>query len=146
MLEKVKAACGHEVDFPHFDPAKDRYRQKRRDNVTGKKCHACRQQDHQERMRLQQEAAAKRPKKKKDGPGRLPHGSVFAGPNGLGGPLWDQTKNRWFGSLLVPGYPVFEAEHSAVFRLLIKLDKMFRQAEKERIKNADSQALPAGMG
>lgn len=113
---RVKFTCGHE--FPVLD-------------LQGAACSQC----------VRKSKAARRlrnAKKRKDrynpdhpvaakesGPsaGRLPDGSAFA-------VSFDATAVRWSGTLTVPGHPPFTADHHAVFKLLGRLDVMFRNATK----------------
>lgn len=135
--EPVVAVCSHVVMMPLFDPSKDRYRDGRRQNILSKPCPQCRQKAHQDRMARDAEAKAKR---KNDAPKRLPDGSAFLGKGGVGGPTWDATANRWFVSLQVPGYPLYEANGSALFRVLIALDKMYRKDEKSKLAETNNEA------
>ena len=60
---------------------------------------------------------------------RLPHGAAFS-------VTYDAQEVRWSGTLAVPGATPIFAEASAVFTLLGKLDKMFRETLTQPEKTA----------
>jgi hypothetical protein len=129
-FEKVVALCGHQVDFGLFEDRKDKYREGRRQKVTGRPCPACRQQAHEARREQEQAAgrlrrAAKARQQRQTAPqpgeqaqGRLPDGSRFA-------VVYDAGKEEWSGTLTV-GAETFTASASGVFKLLSKLDRLYR--------------------
>jgi hypothetical protein len=125
--EKVTAACGHEVDFGLFEDKKDKYRDDRREKKRGQLCPACREQKEREvqeaaRLRRQEKAekrvAQPETRKKRHPPERLPDGSGF-------NVVYDAGKEEWSGTLTV-GSDTFTASASGVFKLLEKLDRLYR--------------------
>jgi hypothetical protein len=131
-IEQVAAKCGHAVPFELHPDGKDKWRESRRKLLTERDCPECRQKAHEERTKLEKEAArqrrAARPKPEARVRERLPHGARF---DGL---VWDADKGLWTGTLTVPastpgGEPaVFTASAPAVFKLLRVLDEMYRAA------------------
>ena len=129
--EKVKAACGHEVEL--FLHAVEMHLPARRKKISDRACTACRQ----EKQKAQEAVAAERkvnqvsapkPPKKFSMPfgdkGRLPHGSQFHG-------TYDAKEERWFGWLQVPpheGRPGVElkTDTGGILNLPKKLDNMYR--------------------
>ncbi len=134
--EMVAASCGHPVGFQLFADAKDKYRQARREKLTGKPCPQCRQETH--RLKTDQDqadAAAKRAANQKPPKpftphtsaqhdtvmrkrGRLPNGSAFS-------VRFSSEKDEWEGTLTV-GKHDFHGKASGVFRLLGDLDTKYR--------------------
>lgn len=139
-IEKVKAVCGHMVDFPVFDDRKDqRFREQRRAKATSRPCAACRQQRYQERLVQEEQARqekarkaaeraalppAQRPAKKARASGRLPNGATFH-------VSFDAAKGEWSGTLTVPDKGEVKSAATGVFRLLEMLDEQYRKANPE---------------
>jgi hypothetical protein len=130
----VTAACGHTERFGLFEDRKDKYRDARRQKVAARVCKACRAQ----RQRAEQEAAQRRRAERGDVPpvegrkgrvkvalGRLPHGARFA----VG---YDAASETWSGQLTVPvpeaAPAIFTASASGVFKLLARLDQLYRDS------------------
>jgi hypothetical protein len=124
--EDVIAACGHPEKFGLFEDKKDRFRNDRRKKVTGRPCKACREQ-----KRLAQEQAInlrKTEKQDRAGPKqsrgapreRLPDGSRFEA-------VYDASRTQWHGTLTV-GAAVFKDTAGAIFKLLGRLDKQYRNS------------------
>lgn len=132
--EDVPASCGHLEKFGHFDDKIDRFRKDRRKKITDRPCKACR-----ERKRLEEEAAAKvRPAAKhhqaQQGTAgapasrkplgwiteRLPDGAKFE-------VTYDAAQTRLTGTLTI-GEKVFTDSAGAVFKLLRKLDRQYRES------------------
>ncbi len=129
--EKLTAACGHEVDFGLFEDKKDKYRDARRQKKRGQICPACREQKErevQEAAQLRREEKAQKraqeqpestPRKPKQAQDRLPDGARF-------NVVYAAGKQEWSGSLTV-GSDTFTDSASGVFKLLTKLDRLYRQ-------------------
>jgi hypothetical protein len=116
------------VPFGLFEDKKDRYRDDRRKKLISRVCKVCRA----EREKAEQEAAQNRraeraeraqgepgPKQAKPLPGRLPDGARYE-------VTYDAASQTWSGTLTVPGRKVFSASASGVFKLLSKLDGLYR--------------------
>jgi hypothetical protein len=126
--EDVTAACGHVEQFGLFADARDKFRDARREKAAGRPCTACRerrQREEQEaaesrRARKAERAAAQAPTRKARGPAavRLPDGSTFQ-------VRYDASTETWSGTLAV-GEATFTASASGVFKLLEKLDRLYR--------------------
>jgi len=73
--------------------------------------------------------------------GRLPHGSEF---HHL---LWNETSGRWTGRLVVPVADgkilMFDGESGGVFKLLRKLDTMYREWLRENPTAPVDAAAPS---
>jgi hypothetical protein len=130
----VTAACGHIERFGLFEDKKDKYRDARRQKVAGRVCKTCREQ----RQRAEQEAAQKRRAERGEVPpvpgrtgrakvalGRLPHGARFE----VG---YDAASETWSGTLTVAvpetAPAIFTASASGVFKLLARLDRLYRDS------------------
>jgi hypothetical protein len=85
--EDVKATCGHTVRFPLYVLKKDKFREQRRLNMTSTDCPDCKQKNHLERTRKDQEARQARLQK-----GRLPHQSKHEA-------IFDAVNTMWSGRL-----------------------------------------------
>jgi hypothetical protein len=124
--EQATARCGHAVPFELFEDKKDKYRDARRKKLTDRDCSACRVKAQAEKEAADKEAARKRRAEKPNPPpapekGRLPHGSRYD-------VAYDAGKEQWCGTLTVPGLAPITAEASAVFKLLRRLDDLYRAA------------------
>jgi hypothetical protein len=128
--EKLKVACGHEIDFGHFEDKKDKYRDARRQKKMTQLCPACREQKEREQQeaaqqRRQEKAKAKQknpesaPGKQRQLPQRLPDGARFD-------LVYDAAKEEWSGTLVI-GSDTFTAAASGVFKLLTRLDQLYRK-------------------
>ena len=149
-IEQVTARCGHAVPFELFEDKKDKFRDDRRKKLTDRECLACRiaaqavkEAADKEAVRLRR---AERPKPSPAGPQeRLPHGSRFD-------VAYDAAKEQWSGTLTVPdatpGCPalVLSASASAVFKLLRRLDDLYRAATAEKPGSADVNRDEGGEG
>ena len=129
-VEQVTARCGHAVPFDLFEPKKDKFRDDRRKKITDRDCSACRVKAQAVKEAADKEAArlrrAERPKPPSAGPQeRLPHGSRFD-------VAYDAGKGEWSGTLAVPGLAPVAASASAVFKLLRRLDDLYRQATADK--------------
>jgi len=129
---KIKASCGHEIEFGLWDDKKDKFREQRKKKNEGMPCKECRQAAHLKREAEQKAIADANPKKKKKNKGpsnaqrkieRLPTGSVFHA-------TYIEDK-KWTGTLTVPiegrEPEVFTAFDSAVFKLMSYLDHKYRK-------------------
>jgi hypothetical protein len=127
--EVVKASCGHEIDV---GPCKPAFLAERVKQLAGLPCPDCKRKAQQEREAAEQEAARKRreemePRPAKPRPrlyGRLPHGANF-------NVTWDAEAGKWTGTLTVPQGGIYNGsvtagEDSAVFALLMQLDRAYR--------------------
>jgi hypothetical protein len=95
-------------------------------------CPECKRKAQQEREEAEQEAARKRREEKaareprpKPRLGRLPHGSTFH-------VVFDSEAVKWSGTLTVPQGGIYNGnvttgEDSAVFGLLMQLDRAYRK-------------------
>jgi hypothetical protein len=83
-------------------------------------CPNCFGKKSKERKRKAREAWEAK-KKPLNVPGRLPDGSSFS-------VVYVEDVQTWSGQLMVPGHPTFRGTESGVFRLLAKLDQMYREA------------------
>jgi hypothetical protein len=113
--------------------------------LAGLPCPECKRKAQQEREAAEQEAARKRREEKaarqprpKPRLGRLPHGSTFH-------VVYDAEAVKWSGTLTVPQGGIYNAsvttgEDSAVFALLMKLDRAYRKLPSE---DAAPQESPA---
>jgi hypothetical protein len=125
--EDVRASCGHMEKFGLFADRLDRFRADRRKKVTDRPCKACRE----EKQRREQEAAKVRQEEKQQRAARsakkhaagkqdrLPDGAKFE-------VVYDAGKTQWTGTLTVSG-KVFSGSAGALFTLLNRLDRHFRQ-------------------
>jgi hypothetical protein len=134
--EDVIAACGHPEKFGLFEDRKDKFRNDRRKKVTDRPCRACRERrrleeeealrvkkaEKQQRVAAQAAAAAERPGKQpaRAVQERLPDGSRFE-------VVYDATRAQWAGTLTIGG-TVFSSSASALFTLLTRLDRQYRQS------------------
>jgi hypothetical protein len=129
----VIASCGHPEKFGLFADRLDKFRRDRRKKVTDRPCRACRavkQEAELEAAKVKQlekqqraEAAALAAKQPKKPPAakqeRLPDGAKFE-------VVYDATRTLWTGSLTI-GETVFSGTAGALFTLLNRLDRQFRQ-------------------
>jgi hypothetical protein len=144
---RVKASCGHEIDV---GPCKPVFLAERLKKLAGQPCPDCKRKAQQERESAEQEAArlrreekAARPPRPKPRLGRLPHGATFH-------VIYDAEAVKWSGTLTVPAGGIYNGsvttgDDSAVFALLMKLDRLFRKLPAEegapRPKSEESQAV-----
>ena len=146
-FEQVRAKCGHEVPMELYQDGKDKYRSARRQHIAERDCPPCRQKAHEERTRAETEAGRLRRKEKaaqaaqQPTKARLPDGSRF---DGL---VWHEATLLWTGTLTVPaaggGEPaVFTASAGGVYRLLNKLDDLYRAS----LAASDPAAVGRGGG
>jgi hypothetical protein len=119
--------------FGLFADRLDRFRKDRRKKVTDRPCKACRekkQQEEQEAAKARQEekqrraaeaGAATRASKKQSAvkQERLPDGAKFE-------VVFNAEKTQWTGSLTI-GASVFSGSAGALFTLLGRLDRQYRQ-------------------
>ncbi len=113
--------------MPLWESAKDRFRDSRRQNIKDKMCPECRKVAHEARVAEDQRLKAEKVKKKRRKlHDRLPSGSKFTDL------VWNAETGQWSGVLEVPGYEAFRATHTAVFRLLERLDHAYRRLEREQ--------------
>jgi len=132
--EDVVAACGHPEKFGLFEDRLDRYRKDRRKKVTDRACRACREkkrleleeEQRQRQAEKQQRAAAaaasratatKKPEFHAD---RLPDGAKFE-------VVYSAAEEKWNGTLTV-GAQAFSGSAGALFTLLNRLDRRYRQS------------------
>jgi hypothetical protein len=134
--EPIIAACGHPEQFGLFEDRKDRFRSDRRKKAMSRPCKACREK---RRLEIEAENAARKEEKQrraeaaaKEGtqrrttqppPERLPDGSRFD-------VVYHADREEWTGTLTI-GPTVFTASASAVFKLLNRLDKLYRASLPE---------------
>jgi hypothetical protein len=141
--EVVTASCGHEITV---GPCKPAFQAERLKKLAGLPCPQCKLKAQQEREAAEQEAARKRREEKEERPprpkprlyGRLPHGANF-------NVTWNAETGVWSGTLTVPAGGIYNAsvttgEDSAVFALLMKLDRAYRKLPSE---DAAPQESPA---
>ena len=130
--ETVQASCGHDIQFGLFEDRLDKFRKERRIKWQQKPCPACKIL-----QREQREAEQKLKREQKGLPGqgkwkhgrlvdRLPHDSVFH-------VTYNAEAERWSGTLTVPGREPFVNDSSGLFKLLPKLDAMYRQWVAEQL-------------
>jgi hypothetical protein len=127
----VTAACGHTEKFGLFEDKKDRYREARRRKVTDRVCKACREQQQREEQEAAQRRRAERGPdegrkgRAKVGLGRLPNGARFD-------VAYDAAAETWSGTLTIPvpeaAPAVFTGSAPGVFKLLSKLDRLYRDS------------------
>jgi hypothetical protein len=140
--EDFTASCGHVDKFGLFEDRKDKFREARRQKARGRPCRACREKRQKEELaaaearkaaheKQKQEAAikkqaeAQKPKHERASPDkRLPDGSTFE-------VRFDATKVEWAGTLTVPGAGTFTASARAVFTVLTRLDRRYRDTLPE---------------
>ena len=128
------AACGHTITaVPSGKPA---FQAERLKKLAGQPCPECKRKAQQEREAAEQEAARQRREEKaarlpraKPRLGRLPHGATFH-------VVYDAEAVKWSGTLTVPQGGIYNAsvttgEDSAVFALLMKLDRLYRKLPAE---------------
>jgi hypothetical protein len=130
---KATAACGHEIDV---GPCKPTFLAERLKKLAGQSCPECKRKAQQEREAAEQEAARKQRDEKaareprpKPRLGRLPHGAMFH-------VVYDAEAVKWSGKLTVPAGGIYNAsvtmgEDSAVFGLLMQLDRAYRKLPAE---------------
>jgi hypothetical protein len=130
---KIKASCGHEIDFGLWEDKKDKYRDARRKKAESKACPQCRAAAAIQHNAAQAaKADAANPKRKHKNvnprylPTRLPIGSTFHA-------TYVEDK-KWKGTLTVPvkgvagtDAVVLEAFETSVFRLMSYLDDKYRK-------------------
>jgi hypothetical protein len=132
--EVVTASCGHEITVePGGKPA---FLAERLKKLAGQPCPECKRKAQQEREAAGQEAArlrraekAAREPRPKPRLGRLPHGAAFH-------VVYDAEAVKWGGTLIVPQGGIYNAsvttgEDSAVFALLMQLDRSYRGVTAE---------------
>jgi len=134
--ELVKASCGHEVDVGLCKPM---FMAERLKKLASQPCPDCKRKAQQEREAAEQEEARKRredkaarePRREKPRPrlARLPHGANF-------NVTWDAEAGKWSGTLTVPQGGIYNGsvttgEDSAVFGLLMQLDRAYRKLPAE---------------
>jgi hypothetical protein len=102
--QTITYSCGHKVGC--------RYLQ-------GDKCPACLKRQQRQRNRAKHQAQAEAKAQAGAAASRLPDGATFTA-------TYDANTQLWIGTLTTAGQ-VFEAEHSAVFRLMAALDALYRQ-------------------
>lgn len=107
---KVKHCCGHELPIQHY---------------TGVACPECRNKAREAQAKAKKEKFQKRREElaANDQTTRLPDGAVF-------NVQYDAAAVRWSGTLTI-GDRQFTATESAVFKLLINLDRQFRATAVE---------------
>ncbi len=105
----VKLKCGHETTLQQ---------------LADRNCAACKEKYRQARATKRKAKHEDRCEKKQDDRGRLPDNAVYH-------VAYDASRTLWSGVLEIPGCPVFTASASGVFRLLTKLDGMWRFYTKE---------------
>lgn len=136
--EIIQASCGHDIQFGLFEDKLDKFRKERRVKWQEKACEACRKL---RREASEVESKIKREEKAKGNANqgkwkhgrlvdRLPHGSVFH-------VIYNAETQRWSGMLNIPkddgsgektyDFQTFCADSSGVFKLLPKLDALYRQ-------------------
>jgi hypothetical protein len=118
-FEKVKACCGHEIDFGLWEDAKDAFREARRQKKRDQLCPVCQEQKQRQEQEAARQRRAERPQARKIPP-RLPDGATFH-------VVYDAAATEWSGSLTVEA-TTFTAKAGAVFRLLRELDRLYRAA------------------
>jgi hypothetical protein len=139
----VTASCGHEITV---EPGgKAAFQAERLKKLAGLPCPDCKRTAQQEREVAEQEAARKRREEKaarlpraKPRLGRLPHGATFH-------VVYDAEAVRWTGTLTVPQGGIYNAsvttgEDSAVFALLMALDRAFRRLPPEEAAPQETAA------
>jgi hypothetical protein len=141
----IAAVCGHTITA--VPSGKAAFLSERLKKLAGLPCSECKRKAEQEREAAEQEAARKRREEKaarqprpKPRLGRLPHGSTFH-------VVYDAEAVKWSGTLTVPQGGIYNAsvttgEDSAVFALLMKLDRAYRKLPSE---DAAPQETPAGV-
>jgi hypothetical protein len=133
----ITAACGHTITAaPLGKPA---FMAERLKKLAANPCPDCKRKAQQEREAAEQEAArlrreekaAREPRREKPRPrlARLPHGSTFH-------VVYDAEAVKWSGTLTVPAGGIYNAsvttaEDSAVFGLLMQLDRAYRHIPAE---------------
>lgn len=139
-VDKVKALCGHEVDFQVFlDPKKDPFAKERLAKITGKNCKECRAKVEAERQAIikanadarKEQGLSKKQyehKKLEATVGRLPIGSRFD-VTYIADALWRGTLTVPIPEFLRPERTepkVFTWDSPGLFQLLKKLDIQYR--------------------
>lgn len=143
-FEKVKALCGHEVDFGLFPEKDDKHRDIRRRKLTSVACAECRQKAHREATEATHAAAEERKRKFKGYEhSRLPDLSHFQ-------LAYDGKRVVWVGTLFIP-HPLqpeawleFKGEstpNACVFRFQEQLDKQWRKWAKENLTDEQREKL-----
>jgi hypothetical protein len=139
---KATAACGHEVAV---GPCKPAFQAERLKKLAGLPCPDCKRKAQQAREAAEQEAAWKRREEKaarepkaKPRLGRLPHGSTFH-------VVYDAEAVKWSGTLTVPVGGIYNGsvttgEDSAVFGLLMQLDRAYRHMPAEEEPGQETPA------
>jgi hypothetical protein len=118
-FEKVKACCGHEIDFGLWEDHQDKFREARRQKKRDQLCPACQEQKQRQEQEAARQRRAEKHKATEKLP-RLPDGATFH-------VVFDAAATEWSGSLTV-GSETFTARAGAVFRLLRDLDRLYRAA------------------
>jgi hypothetical protein len=131
---KATAGCGHEIEV---GPCKPAFLAERLKKLAANPCPDCKRKGQQEREAAEQETARQKREAKEARPprpkprlyGRLPHGANF-------NVTWDAEAGKWSGTLTVPQGGIYNAsvttrEDSAVFGLLMQLDRAYRKLPAE---------------
>lgn len=119
--ETIKASCGHGISFGLFEDKKDKFRDARRKKHENKPCKACREVAN---SKLQEEAKERKKTRQahrrelSDKP-RLPNESTYH-------VVYDAEKVQWSGTLEIKGCPIFTSFAGGVFKLLQRLDDLYR--------------------
>ncbi len=93
-IEKVKASCGHLVDFGIWEPSKDKFREERRKKVQTNLCKTCRAEKHERELK---EALKRKKARQARKLFRYPHGTVITSTM-----INTEQDQRWRGVMTVP--------------------------------------------
>lgn len=122
-IEKTKASCGHEVDFPIYET--DKYQEKRKKKLGSRPCKDCKARQHKELLEKQRLDAIQK-RKDRLTKKRLPDMSHYN--------IWyNESAEMWFGYLDI--FPEkgnktnklrFQGEATSVPKLFGGLDNQWR--------------------